>query len=177
MRKGLLFLTGLIFLGACTIVRTNYIVEYDKVPQTKNQNVCKFMDDSLLVYAIFVDVDIYHPWTEFDVRSTMDSLQKATQWLESQGVKYNKKVHFDIIRHEQSNKWTIYERRAKTSLSLNGLKANIPKKNMRKLNPWADAIAAYAGRGIKYSPLGKIAKRLKINNKENLVLALRDKFK
>lgn len=179
MRKNLLFytaLTLLAFAGACTIMRPNYIVEYDRVPTTKNQNVCKMLNDSVMVYAVFVDVDIYDPWTEFDVRSTMDSLQKATSWLQAQAIPYGKHVNIAVVKHEQGSKWTFHERRALASLRLNGLVSDKIRKTQR-LHPWANAVSKYAGKGVRYKPSGKMATRLKITNKESLVLALRDKYK
>jgi hypothetical protein len=178
--RTIVFLSTFIFLtiGACSILRPAPVVEYDRVPATKNRNVCKFMEDTIVVYAIFVDVSIYHPWTEFDIKTTMDSLQKATNWLDAQAAGFRKNLHFSNIRHDQSGKWTINESRAHVSLALNGLMSMERNKrhSIRKLNPWADAIAKYAGKGLKYTPSGKIATRFRIHDKQSLMLALRDRY-
>lgn len=176
MKNYLLILTTISILGACSIISPINIVEYDKVPTTKNQNVCKTLDDSVLVYAIFVDVDIYHPWTEFDIETTMDSLNKATSWIEAQAGAFNKPVNFNIIQHKQGSKWVIKEKSARASLSLNGLRSK-NCKDLKKLNPWAEGIAAYAGKGLKYQSSQKMATTIRIKNKESLMLALRDKYK
>ena len=90
-----IFLILVFLLAACGLFKPTIIYqEYDKIPNTKNQNTCKLLKDSVLVYAVFVDTDIYHPWTEFDIESTMDSLKKASNWIQQQAGKYDKAVSF-----------------------------------------------------------------------------------
>jgi hypothetical protein len=170
------FITVLI-LSSCGLFYHNYnIIEYDKMPNTRNHNTCKMLTDSVAIYAVFVDVDIYHPWTEFDIASTMDSINKACQWLEQEAS--NRSIHLNIkpYFHEQGSKKTIYEKSAKASLSLNGIRS-ANNKSHKKLLPWADAISKYAGKGLKYKPSTKIHQRFKIENTQTLNLALRDEFK
>lgn len=164
-------------LTACSIFHRPIIVsEYDRIPYTKNQNVCKMLTDTVMVYALFVDVDIYHPWTEFDIASTMDSLNRASKWLEVQAKKRDKHLHIERQLHKQGTKLSIYERPAKVSLSLNGI-TNKGGNARKKLTPWADGISKYAARGLKYKPSSAIHERLKIIDLQTLNLALRDHFK
>jgi hypothetical protein len=171
-----LTLAGLI--AGCGLFRPTFIYqEYDKIPNTKNQNTCKFMKDSVLVYAVFVDVDLYHPWTEFDIYSTMDSLKKATVWLEKQALAYSKPVHFECINYQDGGKLTIYEKSVKaTLLSHEQSFTNKKRSTNKKWISWADAISKKAGKGLKYTPSTKISKRLRIINVQTLNQALRDKY-
>ncbi|MFK7787545.1 MAG: hypothetical protein AB8B56_20650 [Crocinitomicaceae bacterium] len=164
-----------IVLGSCYVNFTPVVQEYDKIPMTRNHNVCKQLTDSVILYAIFVDADIYHPWTEFDIQGALDSIHKGTDWLENQASQFDKSLKVKVIAHKQGAKQTIYEKRAKASLTLNGIMA-LKKRHYRKLMPWADAISQYAGRGLRYKSSSKVQQRLKIENTETLNLALRDSY-
>lgn len=166
----------LLMLSSCVLTQSMVVHEYDTMPTTKNHNVCKQLTDTIMVYAVFVDVNIYHPWTEFDIDATIDSLKRATTWLEGKATIYNKKLKIESVIHTQGAKRTIAEKSAKTSLRLNGIRA-ASKRAYKKMIPWADAISKYAGRGTKYKPSTKIHQRWKILGTESLNLALRDKYK
>lgn len=151
--------------------------EYDRVPDTKNRNTCKMLTDSVLIYAVFVDTDLYHPWTEFDIHSTMDSLQKAGNWIRQQAGAYSKKVHFQNVQYHDGGKLTIYEKSAKVRLGLHA--STFVKGKRSKIKywvSWADAISKKAGRGLKYTSSSKISKRLRITDVQSLNQALRDKY-
>jgi hypothetical protein len=45
-------------------------------------NVCKVLEKNTVLYAVFVDSEPTHPWTEFDINSTLDSIQISIDWLE-----------------------------------------------------------------------------------------------
>jgi hypothetical protein len=170
-------LLALFTINSCGLFHKDYrIIAYDKMPNTKNHNTCKMLIDSVVVYAIFVDVDIYHPWTEFDIQSTVDSINKSVKWLESQAKKQSVSLSIKTVPHQQGSRRTIYEKSAKTSLSLYGIQA-VNNRSMKKLKPWAEAISKYTGKGINYKPSTSIHQRLKIVNTQTLNLALRDKFK
>ena len=47
-------------------------------------NVCKDLKGDVLLYFVFVDTKTTSPWTEFDIRSTIDSMDVAINWLEKQ---------------------------------------------------------------------------------------------
>lgn len=177
LRKSLLFTLSSLLLTACGIIgRQEIVLEYDKVPMTRNSNVCTHLNDTVILYAIFVDVGIYHPWTPFDIASATDSIQKAADWIAQQAKDRGKTLLIKPIIHKQGSKQTIYERSARTSLSLNGIQA-VSNRSKKKLGPWADNIAAYASRGIKYRASSKIHQRFRVRNVESLNLALRDKLK
>lgn len=175
-RKSQLFFFLPLLFCACSIIGNHeLVVEYDKVPMTRNSNICTHLHDTVVLYAIFVDVGIYHPWTPFDIASATDSIQKAAAWITEQAKDRGKKLLIKPIIHKQGSKQTIYERAARTSLSLNGIQA-LSNRSRKKLGPWADNIAAYASRGVKYRASSKIHQRFRIRNVESLNLALRDKL-
>lgn len=174
MKKFLLFSVMATLLYSCIIWNRTYVLDsYDKMPQTRNNNVCKTLTDSVVLYAIFVDVEIYNPWTHFDVMSTRDSIQKACHWIESKGVDFGKKVHIQPVFYEKDKKLTINEKKYKASLTINGLKVNTKRKH-RKLGSWADIIAKSVGTSVKMTKTENIDKKLKIKNLQTLNLALRN---
>ena len=48
------------------------------------KNVCKDLKNNVLVYFIFVDSKVTSPWTEFDIQSTIDSLEISIRCIEGQ---------------------------------------------------------------------------------------------
>ncbi len=47
-------------------------------------NVCKDLKNDVLLYFVFVDTRTTSPWTEFDILTTIDSIQVTARWLEKQ---------------------------------------------------------------------------------------------
>ena len=175
-KSSLLFIIPLLLITACQLWNhQGKYVEYDKVPFTRGANTCQELEDTVVLYAVFVDVDIYHPWTEFDINQAMDSIKLATEWIEEKAHAMHKTLVIQPIFHKQGAKLSFHEKRARASLRLNGIIAK-SKRAYRKLYPWADAVAKYTGKGIKYKPSSKMGQRLKITNVQTLNLALRDKL-
>lgn len=44
-------------------------------------NVCKDLTGKVLVYTIFVDTKTTSPWTEYDIKTTLDSVRLAIDWI------------------------------------------------------------------------------------------------
>lgn len=175
MRKSFicLFVLSLI-LTACSIFQSRPIVvaEYDKMPLTRNVNVCKELQDSIVVYAVFVDAEVYEPWTAFDVESTQDSIQKAMNWLEAEGKKRGVRLHIECKFHEQNGKSHFKEKSAKGKLSHNVVSGFNEYAKASKIFTWSDAIAKYAGKAVK-QPAGD---KLKIYSVLGLNQALRNLY-
>ena len=52
-------------------------------------NVCKDLKNDVLLYFVFIDTRSTSPWTEFDILTTIDSIQVAARWLENQATQHN----------------------------------------------------------------------------------------
>ena len=172
-----IFLIGL--LSACSIQfwrGTDDLSCHEKVATSRDRNVCKTLKDSVVIYAIFVDVDQFHPWTEFDIASTLDSVDIAKNWILSQADTFGTKLSIKVIHHEQSSKHSFHERKAKAyPLNLNYLNSS-RRKHENHVFGWADIISKYAGRSVKKRPSSKVGTQIKISNTERLIAALRDKY-
>lgn len=175
--KVILPILCIVVISSCKLFRPTIVQkEYDTIPTTKNQNICKQLKDSIIVYALFVDVDCYHPWTEFDVNSTVDSLNRAMSWLETEAFTCGHQLSITPIMHENGSKKTIRESLAKAKLSANVVSSlNIHSSKTKTLN-WADAIAKYAGKTIKKPNTSKLASSIKISNVQTLNQVLRDLY-
>ena len=42
-----------------------------------------------VLYFVFIDTRTTYPWTEFDIMSTIDSLNTAVNWIKEQARMYN----------------------------------------------------------------------------------------
>lgn len=149
------------------------------VSPSRNLNVCKTLKDSVIIYAIFVDVDSYHPWTQYDIDSTLDSLQKAMYWLEGQANENGKKLRIAPVVHSQQSKLSISETKIKPydlKLDLRLLYSRDRKKN-QTVDNWADKIAIYASKGVKNNEERKVRTKNKVSNLERLIARLRNQYK
>ncbi len=136
------------------------------------KNVCKGFTNEILVYVIFVDSKETAPWTEFDIQTTLDSLQQAVRWLEMQAKKYDKQVKIKTdyyIGEYATIKKSLPGGSVKESLTEPNIKAGI-----REMNNWADYIAKRAGATFNIVEKDGIPEVQNPRNKERLIAHLRD---
>ncbi|NJK95150.1 MAG: hypothetical protein HC905_09775 [Bacteroidales bacterium] len=94
MIKYLLSLT-LVFLTACsTTMHTEVHLA------SRENNVCKNLIGNVVVYAIFVDSKYSKPWSEYDIQSTLDSINKGMNWLMAEARKQNHYLNIEIDHHK-----------------------------------------------------------------------------
>lgn len=161
----------------------NYIAQCpgEYVALSKDVNVCKQLKDSAIVYAIFVDAKNFHPWTEFAVNSTLDSLKKATNWIEEQAKANGRNLKIKTVHHIDGSKISFPERKTGTYFSLNkdfsfSRRVNSTKKFNSRLNHWSDHVAKYVGKRVKVNS-NKTGTRIRAKTMESLILSLQDKYK
>jgi hypothetical protein len=65
----------------------------------RNHNVSKKLKGDVLVYAIWVDTKSSRGWTNYDINTASDSINKAVNWLKEQAVKNNisLNISFDYL--------------------------------------------------------------------------------
>lgn len=143
----------------------------------KNNNVCKELNHTVLAYLIFVDSDETYPWTEFDIQSTLDSLQMAVKWLESQaqaqeGVRLNIKTDYFIGKEQTTIERDLPKGSVKASVTDPGF-----KRGMQQLNEWGDRIVREAGQSLPPIKKDGLPNIESPRTKERLIAYLRDKYK
>ncbi|MBN2215004.1 MAG: hypothetical protein JW723_12245 [Bacteroidales bacterium] len=138
-----------------------------------NNNVCKTLKDNVLVYYIFVDSQETTPWTEFDIKTTIDSLTVAVRWLESQARAFG--ISLNIIQdYYIGEDYTTIKKALPFGNVINSLNEPSLSKGIRALNNWADIIAKRAGYTFNISEKNGIPEIKNPRNKERLVAYLRD---
>jgi len=143
---------------------------------TKNQNVCGFLKERVVVYSVFVDVNSVHPWSLYDINSTTDSIKRAVEWIESQATSAGVKLDIDAVSHKHGNKFSLRESsNPNLQLELEDVYGE-RRKNLRNLTNWSDDISKRCGRYFKERKADKVATPNRANDLERFVAALRSKY-
>lgn len=144
---------------------------------SRNRNVCTHLKDSVILYAIFVDVGVYHPFTEYDISSTMDSVEKACSWIESNAELNNIPLSVKPVMHKNKSKWSLNESRALVGLDLSKVYSG-KYRHAGYINNWANAVSRLAYKGLKANNSSKVANRNQDGRTtEGLIARLRDDYK
>lgn len=159
----------MITLGGFVLSKTDF-------RKSRNNNVCKVLKDDILVYTVFVDTKTTSPWTEFDIKTTMDSIQIALQWLteqaKSNGIFANFKSDFYVGDEFTTIKRDLPEGSVRESVTSPNLRTGV-----ENMNKWADYIAKKAGASLSIPEKDGIPEVKNPRNKERLVALLRDEHK
>ena len=138
-----------------------------------NNNVCKSLKDNVLIYFIFIDSQETAPWTEFDIKSTIDSLTLAINWLEKKAAQNG--ISLNIIQdyYTGSDYTTIKKALPMRNVS-NSLNEPSMSRGIKELNNWADGIAKRVGTTFNITEKDGIPEIKNPRNKERLIAYLRD---
>jgi hypothetical protein len=141
--------------------------------EAKNKNVCKDLRNDILAYFIFVDTKETSPWTEFDIRSTLDSVNVAVNWLNKQAIENKIKLRIRANYHIGKPYATI-----KRNLTFGSVQKTLTdqsvKGGLKELNIWADNIAKKVGSTLNIPDKDGIPEIKNPKNKERLIAYLRD---
>jgi len=139
----------------------------------KHNNVCKDLKDNVLVYIIFVDSRETAPWTEFDIRTTLDSLNLAVRWLSEQAGQYEKQLNL-MTDYYIGPEYTPVKR----ALPQGTVKQSVTEGRFNQgaalLNEWADYVAKRAGSTLNIEQKDGIPDIPTPKNVERLIAFLRD---
>lgn len=139
----------------------------------RNINVCKSLKNNVLIYFVFVDTKETAPWTDFDIRSTVDSVAVAMRWIEKQAALYKIDLNLKMDYYIGEEFSTISK-----NLPMGSVAKSIKEPNTRRgldeLNLWADNIAKKAGANFNIAQKEGIPEIRNPKNKERLVAYLRD---
>lgn len=141
-----------------------------------HKNVCKNLRNNALVYIVFVDNKTTTPWTEFDIRSTMDSVSVVRKWLMEQAKKYSIPLNIQTDYYIGKDFTTISKNLTGGSVYKTAITPNF-KKGLAELNSWSDWIARKAGTTMDISQKDGIREIKNPRNKERLIAYLRDTYK
>lgn len=159
----------ILFSGSFSLQKVDY-------RQAMQKNVCKTLKNDILIYCIFVDNKTTAPWTEFDIKSTIDSVSKAKRWLLEQARKNNIPLTIKTDYFIGKEYSTINKSLPNASVYRSATIPNI-KKGLKSLNDWADFIARKAGSTFNIVQKDGIPEVKNPRNKERLIAYLRDEYK
>jgi len=141
----------------------------------KEKNVCKDLRGRLMIYCIFVDSKHTTPWTEYDIRSTLDSVAIAVTWLKSKAVENNVELMVKTDYWVGEEFTTVNKKLPDLSIQ-ETLNSTGAKKGFEKFNKWSNSIAKKAGISLYMEKKDGIREIKKPQNKERLVAYLRDTY-
>ncbi|MEN8156560.1 MAG: hypothetical protein ABFS10_06400 [Bacteroidota bacterium] len=141
----------------------------------RHNNVCKELKNDILIYFVFIDTRSTAPWSEFDILTTIDSIQVASRWLVKQADAHDIPLKIKTDYYIGDDFSTI-ER------NLPGKTVNevIEKKNLidgiKSLSRWGDYIAKIIGESVYITEKDGIPIQKAPANKERLIAFLRDEY-
>lgn len=152
-------------------------ISFKKLDYTrgKNTNVCKTLTGNVLLYTIFVDTRSTAPWTEFDIRSTLDSVRVAVNWVESKARENTIPLNIITDYYIGQEYTTVKKNLPEESVYLSATEPNL-NKGLTALNKWSDYIARKAGASFPVPEKDGIPEIRKPKNKERLIAYLRDEY-
>ncbi len=140
-----------------------------------NKNVCKELRGEVLLYAIFVDSRETTPWTEFDIRTTLDSINVAVNWLEKEAKESNIDLTIRTDHFIGKEFATISKNLPLGTVQKSATEPSL-KEGLYELNRWADFIARKAGESFDRQQKDGIPEVKNLKNKERLIAYLRDNY-
>ena len=165
---------ALVFLSlSCS---NSFIKNGEYAIATVNNNVCKKLQGPVVLYCIFVDSKYTHPWSDYDIRSTLDSVRKATTWLEQKARENNTALAIKIRYHQNKRAIPIVQNFSNRTLSRT-LLTKVPQVGIGRVDRWANLIARNAGKSLPPDTATRITTKNTISDRERLIARLRDMYK
>lgn len=153
-------ITGVVLIAIClcsaTFLSSNYNIIKKENPDSRNHNVCKKLLGNTLVYVVWAENKQSYPWTDYDIVSTVDSLNIAMKWLEKQAKLNNIKLNIIFDYYQNDSLKSIYQNM--TGIVLDKLVAK--EDAIERINKWGDKV---------------VTKAFGLETKERLIAKLRDK--
>lgn len=138
-----------------------------------NNNVCKKLSGEIVVYAIFVDTKYTSPWTKYDIYSTIDSIKRATNWLENKAQKNGVSLKIKLDYHQNNRAIPIVKNLPEKSLHKTLITLPI-SYGIKRTDRWANKLASEAGKSFPADTSSIIRTKIKITDRERLIAKLRD---
>ena len=177
MRKPILSFFFLVVILLVTSCGRYQMIKYNTYQiSTVDNNVCKKLSGHVILYAIFVDTKYTQPWSEYDITSTLDSMNKAARWLENLAKENGLPLAIDVKYHQNGKIIPLVNNFPDKTLSRT-LFSPVPSIGIPKLDRWSDRIARTAGSSLP-KDTSKIVKTFnRMTDRERLIARLRDIYK
>lgn len=160
-------------LGLVLLVILFSCQSYHRIATIDN-NVCKTLHKKTVIYAVFVDSEGTHPWSAFDINSTLDSINISMKWLQKQAamnsVDLSMELHYakknETIPFKEEFKYKTFSATLFKYIDLN--------KGIKLVDEWSNNVAKDVARTIPNDSSRIILTNNKSNDRERLIAKLRD---
>ncbi|MCP4312504.1 MAG: hypothetical protein GY790_14665 [Bacteroidetes bacterium] len=141
----------------------------------RHNNVCKALQHDVLLYFVFIDTRSTYPWSEFDILTTIDSIQVAIRWLVKEAEEHNIPLHIKTDFYIGDEFTTIQKNLPRNSVdeTIRELKLF---DGMKSLSRWGDNISKTIGESLYIKEKDGIPSQKKPGTKERLIAFLRDEY-
>lgn len=167
LKGTLLFLISILLLSAAPAKRD--------FREGRDKNICKKLQDDVLLYFVFIDSRTTFPWTEFDILTTIDSIHVAKRWIETEASKANIPLNIKTDYYIGNEYATINK-----NLPRNTVEESVSDPNFSKgsisLSRWADMVAKEVGESLYIKEKDGIRPQKAPTTKERLIAHLRDEY-
>ncbi len=138
-------------------------------------NVCKDLKYDVLLYFVFIDTRTTSPWTEFDILTTIDSIQIAAHWIERHAEMNNVELKIKTDYYIGDEFATI--ERNLPGKSISGIISDQKlDKGLATLSRWGDYISRTIGESLYIKEKDGIRTQKTPATKERLIAFLRDEY-
>ncbi len=162
-----------LLLGACSVLngsggkqgREAHVVTVDN-------NVCKRLLGKVVIYGVFVDSKIGGVWTTHDIRSTLDSVQIAADWIVAQAHSKGMDLEIVVASHEKGGVVPV-----RSELPRGGLPGILYSMSPAiALDRWADKACRQAQTAFPKDTARITLTKHGPKDRERLIAALRDRY-
>ncbi|MEZ5072294.1 MAG: hypothetical protein R2751_15360 [Bacteroidales bacterium] len=137
-------------------------------------NVCKSLENDVLLYFVFVDTRTTYPWTEFDILTTIDSIQVAARWMEAQAEKHDISLHIKTDYYI-GDEYATVEKNLPNKTVKETLSPSL-HEGMASLSRWGDFVSKTIGESLYIKEKDGIPTLKAPKTKERLIAFLRDEY-
>ena len=171
--RSLLFFFKTILILALLTATDSCKPYYDTALATVNNNVCKKLRGKVILYAIFVDTRYTQPWSAYDITSTLDSIKRATKWIEAEAAKSGIELDIEIQNYQNGKVIPLVNDLPRRTLSSTLFSPNL-YYGIRNLDRWSDQLAKKAGQTLPKDTSLIINTKNRLSDRERLIAKLRD---
>jgi hypothetical protein len=161
-----------LLLGSCALLPGSHGHQKGEAHvATVDNNVCKRLRGKVVIYGVFVDSKIGGVWSTHDIRSTLDSVGVAADWIMSQAR--TKGVDLDIVvaSHEKGGVVPV-----RSELGRGGLSGMLHGVNpSTSLDRWADKACRQVQSSFPRDTARLTLTKHGPKDRERLIAALRDR--
>lgn len=138
---------------------------------TVDNNVCKRLKGRVVIYGVFVDSKVGGVWSTHDIRSTLDSVHVAADWIMAQAKDRGVELDIVVASHEKGGVVPV-----RSELPRGGLGGLLHGMNpASSLDRWADKACRQVRSAFPRDTARITLTKHAPKDRERLIAALRDR--